>query len=74
MSYEIFRALFGLYEKARPTYELLLASVVDPKRFFSGSGSYFGLNFGSGTGFESGSGFGIVYENIFEMHLNIGKS
>ncbi len=31
-------------------------SFVDPKLFFSGSGSYLDLNFESGFGFESGSG------------------
>jgi hypothetical protein len=40
-------------------------SVVDPKLFFSGSGSYLDLNFGSG--FESGSG--LLMKNTLEVQM-----
>jgi hypothetical protein len=40
-------------------------SVVDPKLFFSGSGSYLDLNFGSGI--ESGSG--VFMKNTLEIQM-----
>jgi hypothetical protein len=42
-------------------------SVVDPKLFFSGSGSYLDLNFGSGSGSESGSG--LFMKNTLEIQM-----
>jgi hypothetical protein len=43
-------------EIVRTIFHHVIGSVVDPNLFFSGSGSYLDLNFGSGFGFESGSG------------------
>jgi hypothetical protein len=40
-------------------------SVVDPKLFFSGSGSYLDLNLGSGSGFGSG----LFMKNTLEIQM-----
>jgi hypothetical protein len=47
-------------------YKLHATSVVDPNDFF-GSGSFFGLNFGSG--FKSGSGSGLIMKNTLELQI-----
>jgi hypothetical protein len=57
------------YESSRNIYTLssVSGSVVHPKLFFSGSGSYLDLNFISGFGFESGSG--LFMKNTLEIQI-----
>jgi hypothetical protein len=47
----------------------LLNSVVDPKLFFSGSGSYLDLNFGFGFGSGFGPGSGLFMKNTLEIQM-----
>jgi hypothetical protein len=48
-------------------------SVVDPKLFFFGSGSYLDLNFGSGFGSGSGSGLFMKKRKRNSDDLSIAK-
>jgi hypothetical protein len=55
-------------QKLRYRYKwTVLRSVVDPKFFFFFPGSYLDLNFGSGSGFESGSG--LFMKNTLEIQM-----